>query len=206
MTSVTVALFFLTVIMFLVTEFVIARFPPWGTKDKKDILSSIITFGLPAFGVAVLGVALVLVLGAYSRTSPSEVEWYYRIVLGSTEINFATIIGLGLAWGAFPIRLAAKCALGKYYTINVAILDDHQLVESGIYRYVRHPLNLGILMCYLGLPLIVNSTFGLFIVTLPATIGTFHRMRVEEKALINRFGERYLAYAKRTARLIPYVW
>ncbi len=192
--------------MFLVTEFVIGGIPSWGTKEKRDIVSSIIIFGLPAVGLAVLGAALLLSMAAYSRTPSEEVSWYYRLILGSTKVNFASIAGLLSAWGAFPVRLAAKQALGKYYTINVAILKDHQLVDTGIYRYVRHPLYLGILMYYLGLPLIVNSAVGLFVVTLPATIGSLYRMGLEEKALISRFGERYLAYAERTARLIPYVW
>ncbi len=201
-----VALFFLTWVVFLVSEFVITKFPAWGTREKRDRISSIITFGLPALGLGLVGVSLAFAFPAVARGSHSEPDWYFRFVLGSADIGVINVLGLALAWGAFPIRFAAKRALGKFYTINVAILQDHQLIESGIYRYVRHPLYLGILMFYIGLPLIISSVFGLLVVTLPATIGSFYRMRLEERALVSRFGERYLAYAERTARLIPYVW
>ena len=201
-----VALFFLTWVAFLVTEFVVTKFPPWGTREKRDRLSSIVIFGLPALGLGIVGVSLAFAFPALARGSQAEPIWYYQFVLGSVNIGVINIIGLALAWGAFPVRHAAKRALGKFYTINVAILQDHQLIDSGIYRYVRHPLSLGILMFYLGLPLIISSILGLLIVTVPAIIGSFYRIRLEERTLISRFGEHYLAYAERTARLIPYIW
>jgi protein-S-isoprenylcysteine O-methyltransferase Ste14 len=201
-----VILFFITWVGFLVTEFAITKFPPWGTREKRDRLASIVIFGLPAIGLGVVGVSLIFAFPAIAHAGQAEPSWYYRFVLGSVDIGVVNIVGLALAWGAFPVRLAAKRALGKFYTINVAILEDHQLIQSGIFRYVRHPLSLGILMFYFGLPLIISSLFGLLVVTLPALIGSFYRMRVEERALVSRFGERYLAYAERTARLIPYVW
>ena len=201
-----VAFFVLTWVVFLISEFVIVKFPAWGTREKRDRVSSIIIFGLPALGLGVLGVALAFALPAVARAHQTEPSWFYRFVLGSTEIGMVNLLGLLIAWGAFPVRIAAKHALGKFYTINVAILKDHTLVESGIYRYIRHPLYLGILMYYLGLPLIIASTFGVLVVTIPATVGSFYRMRLEEEALVNRFGDRYLTYAKKTARLIPYIW
>lgn len=202
----TITLFALTWLVFLFMEFGLVKAPKWGTREKRDILSSIIIFGLPAVGAGFIGVLHAFVLPAYTSASSGEVSWFYRFVLGSAEVGVLNVLGLLFAWGALPIRFAAKRALGKFYTINVAILQDHQLIESGIYRYTRHPLYLGIMMFYLGLPLIISSGLGLLCVTLPAIIGSLHRMRLEERALVERFGGRYLAYAQRTARLIPFVW
>ncbi len=201
-----VLLFFLTWVGFLISEFIITRFPPWGTRKRRDRISSIIVFGLPAIGLGVLGVSLMFAAPALAQAENSEPSWFHRFVLGSPNVGILNIIGLVLAWGAFPVRIAAKRTLGKFYTINVAILRDHQLIQEGIYRYVRHPLYLGILMFYIGLPLIIVSGFGFMIVTIPAIIGSFYRMDLEEKALLEKFGDKYRHYAARTTRLVPFIW
>ncbi len=199
-----ILLFFLTWVAFLISEFIITKFPPWGTRKRRDRISSLIVFGLPAIGLGVLGVSLMFVAPAIAQQP--QPSWFHRFVLGSSNIGILNVIGLALAWGAFLIRIAAKRTLGKFYTINVAILRDHQLIQEGIYRYVRHPLYLGILMFYIGLPLIIVSGFGFVIVTIPAIIGSFYRINIEEKALLEKFGDQYRKYAARTARLVPFIW
>ena len=68
------------------------------------------------------------------------------------------------------------------------------IVARGIYRFIRHPIYLGIILTHFGLFFACGSTFGmiyLFIITIPLNI---IRAKLEEKALFAKFGDRYRAY------------
>ena len=63
-----------------------------------------------------------------------------------------------------PLRPVAIRTLGKHFTYTLSIVDDHRIVDTGIYRLVRHPSYLGSLMCLLGLGVALENWISLIIV------------------------------------------
>ena len=88
----------------------------------------------------------------------------------------------------------------------ITIREDHQLVRGGPYRWLRHPSYTGGFLTAIGLPLALGTPVG-FVVTLGACLIAYvYRIRIEEAALISKFGASYQEYSRRTWRLIPGVY
>lgn len=96
--------------------------------------------------------------------------------------------------------------LGTNWSITLAIREKHQLVTDGIYRYIRHPMYLALLVYSLGQALVLPNwiagpAYGV------ATVLLFvFRLGPEERMMREEFGPAYEAYVRRTKRLIPGVW
>ena len=118
-------------------------------------------------------------------------------------------IGLIVYLAGFAFVLWARRTLGKYWGLStsqqVKLLDNHQLVQTGPYAFVRHPMYFGWWVAMLGLTLLypVWAVFLLFIFSLISFAG---RARREESALEERFGNLWLEYRKRTKSLIPFIY
>jgi protein-S-isoprenylcysteine O-methyltransferase len=109
------------------------------------------------------------------------------------------VLGLMLRWYAIIY-------LGRFFTVNVAIAADHQVIEGGPYRYIRHPSYTGALMAFLGLGLCIGNWVSLAVLLVPVAGVFLWRMHVEESALLQGLGDRYRSYMARTKRLIPGVY
>jgi len=112
----------------------------------------------------------------------------------------ALIFIIGLA-----IRLSAVVSLNRSYSWTLEIRDEHRLVKDGLYRYVRHPIYLGVLLGAIAIPIYATSFLG-FVFALTAIPLFIYRMGVEEKMLIEEYGDEYLEYMKATSKLIPYIY
>jgi protein-S-isoprenylcysteine O-methyltransferase Ste14 len=119
------------------------------------------------------------------------------------------MIGLLFYLAGLFFTLWARRTLGKYWglstSLNVRLLDEHQIIQSGPYAFVRHPMYFGWWIAMLGLTLLypVWAIFVLFASTLIAFIG---RARREEAALAERFGNSWVEYRKRTKLIIPFIY
>lgn len=129
----------------------------------------------------------------------------YRVagLPGRQLLNAAGIIIfiLGLAF-----RMYAIWRLGRFFTVNVAIAADHQLVDSGPYRLIRHPSYTGALLAFFGITLTMGNWLSLPVVMLPIFAVFIYRMTVEERALTAGLGDSYRAYIARTKRLVPFIY
>jgi len=132
------------------------------------------------------------------------------IVLGFTNIgriqtrsNLIAAVGLALLFAGITIRWTAIHTLGKYFTGTVLIKKDHRLIQSGLYRHLRHPAYTGALLAHLGLGLSFSNWISISLSLLPVSVAALYRMRVEERALTEEFGEAYISYSRSTKRLIP---
>ena len=110
---------------------------------------------------------------------------------------FAT--GIALRWWAIV-------TLGRFFTVDVQIAQDHELVERGPFRWVRHPSYTGVLLAFVGFALSLANWASLLIILLPISAAFVRRMNVEEQALSRALGERYLSYMRRTKRLVPGIY
>jgi predicted kinase/protein-S-isoprenylcysteine O-methyltransferase Ste14 len=98
----------------------------------------------------------------------------------------------------------ALIALGRQFSLEVTIQEDHRLITRGLYRHLRHPRYLGIVLFTLGLALVFRSGVGLALVG-GVTLVLLWRIRDEELLLHREFGAEWEAYARRSWRLLPFV-
>lgn len=116
------------------------------------------------------------------------------------QILALILYGLGL-W----LRYKGSQLLGVHFTRHVAVSSSINLVSKGPYRYLRHPLYLGLLMITIAFPLYVGNLFALLI-SLPLLWLVFSwRMRIEEKAL-KLVHPNYETWAKARYRFIPFIY
>jgi protein-S-isoprenylcysteine O-methyltransferase Ste14 len=106
----------------------------------------------------------------------------------------------------FFLRFYSIFYLGRFFTTNVTIAADHRVVDSGPYRFIRHPSYTGTFMLYLGICLCIGNWATTLIIIVPVFCAFLWRMKVEETALREALGEPYADYMKRTKRLIPMVY
>lgn len=114
--------------------------------------------------------------------------------------------GLALLLAGLALRWTAILTLRGAFTVDVAIARDQHLVERGPYRRVRHPAYTGNLLAFLGMALLFADWVAALTLVLPITAAFLYRIRVEERALRAAFGDEYGRYARRTWRLVPFLY
>jgi protein-S-isoprenylcysteine O-methyltransferase Ste14 len=96
-------------------------------------------------------------------------------------------------------------ALGKLYSGDVTLQEDHHLITDGPYRRIRHPRYAGGVLLGFGLALTFNSWIGLVVSVIFIGIILF-RIRDEEILMQREFGQEWEEYCRRTQRLIPFIY
>jgi protein-S-isoprenylcysteine O-methyltransferase Ste14 len=104
------------------------------------------------------------------------------------------------------IRLITVATLKQQFTTKVSIVERHKLVETGIYKTIRHPAYLGYLTSLLGTGFVLGNWVGLTTLVLLPLVGILYRIHVEECVLLEYFGFAYQEYENRTKRLLPGIW
>jgi protein-S-isoprenylcysteine O-methyltransferase Ste14 len=122
---------------------------------------------------------------------------------------------------ASPLRLAAgACALalglfvlqrshadlGENWSNTLELREGHALVTGGVYARVRHPMYVALLLHGLGQTLVVPNWIAGPAFLVPFAVLVAVRLRAEEQMMKEAFGAAYDAYARGTARLVPFVW
>ena len=110
------------------------------------------------------------------------------------------LYGLGLALMSW-----SRAALGRMYSGEVTIQKSHQLIKTGLYRYIRHPIYLSMLSSALGLSFLFRSWIGL-VVMIPIVASLVFRIRDEEALLHKEFGSEWETYCQQSWRFIPYLY
>jgi len=130
----------------------------------------------------------------------------FSAAYGMWPISNYTIVlytGMAISMLGFAIRWTAIIQLGRMFTVDVAITDDHSLKTTGLYKIVRHPSYLGLILIIAGLGVCLNSALGFLVIFIPSFWAINHRIKVEEQALIAEFGEQYINYKKRVSKILP---
>ena len=115
-------------------------------------------------------------------------------------------LGVVIFMAGLILRWYSIIRLGRFFTVNVAIAEDHQLIESGPYRWVRHPSYTGALLAFLGFGLSLGDWLAILVIMVPVFFAFAYRMNVEERALMGALGDRYVSYARKTKRLVPFIY
>lgn len=155
-----------------------------GAKTKADRGSRIII---------VLGVWAVMFFSfgnPFFKTIPEP--FYY---LGTALLIFGIVLR---CWSVWTLR--------RYFTLSVQTTGEQKLIRNGPYRVIRHPAYTGSILQLAGMALGMRSWAG-FLAAVAVSASVYgYRIHTEEKALQNRFGEKYEEYRKSTWRLFPLVF
>jgi protein-S-isoprenylcysteine O-methyltransferase len=116
------------------------------------------------------------------------------------------ITGVILFGAGLILRWWSIVVLGRFFTVDVTIERDHELVRRGPFRFVRHPSYTGVLLAFVGFALSLRNWAALVVILGPIVIAFVRRMNVEEEALSRAIGARYADYMKSTKRLLPGIY
>ena len=136
------------------------------------------------------------------------------IMMGSVwEVNqygwrmeIIAIIGLVIYAVGILMSLVSRITLGKQATGILVIRENHELITTGIYKYVRHPIYGASLIGVIGFGLVVQAiVIPIFTIILFFKI-FYDRAKFEEQILIGEFGSEYEQYMAKTKRFIPFIF
>jgi len=114
------------------------------------------------------------------------------------------VLGLALHVGSFGLAVWARRTLGRYWSGEITQKQEHELIRSGPYRFVRHPIYSAVLGMFAGTALVSGDAHALLGAAIMA--GAYARkIRLEERNLLEVFGPRYEEYRRSTRALIPWV-
>ncbi len=115
-------------------------------------------------------------------------------------------MGMVLIVIGFLIRIQSIQILKQYFTYSIATVENHKVIESGLYKFIRHPGYLGQLVIFLGISTSISNWVSILVMMIPITFGYLYRIKVEEGFMLEQLGEEYLNYQGRTKRLLPMIY
>ena len=143
-----------------------------------------------------------LVIGLVTGWLPAYTD---RLGVGTIDGDVARYPGLAMFVVGFALRMAPVFVLGRRFSGLVAIQEGHELETGGLYRVIRHPSYLGLLLGLFGWALVFRSGIGL-LVSLLLVPPLVARINSEEALLASEFGDKYADYRRRTWRLLPFLY
>lgn len=142
--------------------------------------------------------------------SASVVAAFVARSVGSMRIAGPSVAiaaaGLVLLIGGQVLRWASIVTLGSYFTVDVALQEGQTVITTGPYRWIRHPSYTGLLVAFLGLGIVLGNWLSVIVLIVPILLALSYRIRIEERVLRLALGEEYVAYCRRTARLMPWFY
>jgi protein-S-isoprenylcysteine O-methyltransferase Ste14 len=114
-------------------------------------------------------------------------------------------IGVALTAAGITFAFWARFTLGRNWSGTVTVKHDHELIVRGPYRIVRHPIYTGFTLAMLGTAVVIGQARGLVAVALIVVAWRF-KWGIEERFMLEEFGDRYADYRKRVRALIPGIW
>ncbi|MGK6343403.1 methyltransferase family protein [Chryseobacterium sp. DT-3] len=183
-------LFTLSMVAWFLTEILYKNMLKSGKEDRKDKDKStlnILWMAIP------FSIAASVTISYITKFPITEGVW----ILYAGE----AFILIGIVFRFIIIR-----SLGKYFTVDVTIKQDHKIKKNGFYRYLRHPSYTFSILTSSGLGFYLNNWASLSLAFLPPFIAFTYRIKIEEQALVEQFGEEYVEYRKNTKKLIPFIY
>ena len=150
-----------------------------------------------------IGPSVVVALG-YSlvRVGFLHAPWLNGLLWHRTLLT--GLLGDAMALAGLAVMLWARVTLGRNWSGGVVLKADHELVTSGPYRFVRHPIYSGLLLLMLAWAVWRGRSIGFGGVTVLILL-FWIKARAEEQLMIQHFGDAYRSYKARVKALIPYI-
>jgi protein-S-isoprenylcysteine O-methyltransferase Ste14 len=147
---------------------------------------------------SILFLAAIALMSLWNLPEP----FLYRAFVAQGYASFFTGVVVAVAGILFAVW--AREHLGRNWSRSVTLKQDHELITSGPYAVVRHPIYTGILTGFLG-TVIAEGQVRSLIALLLVSIALCVKLRLEEQWMRLHFGDAYGAYAQRVAALVPFV-
>jgi protein-S-isoprenylcysteine O-methyltransferase Ste14 len=172
-----------------------------GASDRGSTRYLSIGSIVPIIGFAA---AIKIRSGGLFGITHSQANW---LLWPAIRVDFPTIgwTGAVIALAGVLLRLWAVIVLRERYTRTLLIHENHIVERGGPYRIVRHPGYLGSLLFFNGVAL-ASCSAAVLISSIAVTVAAYsYRISVEDKMLIDEFGDEYRRYRKDVPGLIPFV-
>jgi protein-S-isoprenylcysteine O-methyltransferase Ste14 len=114
-------------------------------------------------------------------------------------------LGAIITAGGLLFSIWARLHIGQNWSGTVTIKEDHELITTGPYTYVRHPIYSGLLLAFIGSATASGQVRGLFSVLLVFS-SLWYKLRQEERWMREQFGDAYRMYSQRVAALVPFLF
>jgi protein-S-isoprenylcysteine O-methyltransferase len=148
--------------------------------------------------LAILAAAFSLVFNQSARVGILGVRFL-------PESSLIDMLGLGITVAGCGFAVWARFRLGSNWSGTVTVKQDHELIRSGPYAIVRHPIYAGLLVGLVGTTLALGEVRGLLGLAL-AFVHWILKAQTEERFLVDQFGSAYLSYRSEVKQLIPFVF
>ena len=141
-----------------------------------------------------------------------SIGYWLSFIIAATKTgriyHWNTIFAIGsiLAIIGLIIRVTSILQLKQQFTYTVTKIENHELIEAGLYKIIRHPGYLGQLIIFLGISTCLSNWISILLMIIPVLLGYLNRINIEEKFMVEQMGQKYLDYKKRTKRLIPMIY
>jgi protein-S-isoprenylcysteine O-methyltransferase Ste14 len=143
-------------------------------------------------------IAQIWVIGSFIYIfNPAFLDWA-RFPIPS----WARWLGMAMTLAGMVLEFSTQIHLGRNYSTTLHIGVEQTLVTTGPYRYVRHPMYTALITVGVGLGLLSTSWYFLLPFIATGIVVAF-RVRREEEAMIEKFGDEYIQYIGRTGRFLP---
>ena len=166
---------------------------------SRDVKSTARREALPSQLLHIVPLLIAMILLIVPRV---PIAFLRERVVPLTEWPFW--LGLCVTCAGLLISVWARLHLGKNWSGIVTIKKEHELVTSGPYAFVRHPIYTGLLLGFLGTALAIGDWRAVLAFALAAG-ALWRKLRVEERWMRQQFGDAYQDYRKRVAALVPFV-
>jgi protein-S-isoprenylcysteine O-methyltransferase Ste14 len=110
--------------------------------------------------------------------------------------------GTLLTWMGVAIAIWARVHIGQYWSGLITLKEDHKLIQTGPYSYVRHPIYTGLLLATVGTALAQRKWQGLLAVAI-ILVAHIRKARKEEALMTSQFGDIYQEYRRNSGFLLP---
>ncbi len=115
-------------------------------------------------------------------------------------------VGIAVYAAGLLLRYGSLYSLGQHFSRNVEAKQEQELISSGFYGRLRHPLYLGLFLLALGVPLFLTSAVGAAAAAVLVGGTLNRRMQLEEQLMEDVMGERYRSWKQQRYRFIPYLY
>lgn len=133
---------------------------------------------------------------------PRPWPWLFARFVPATAAGFWSGVALVVAGLGFAVW--ARVVLGRNWSGIVTLKQDHELIRSGPYAIVRHPIYTGLLAAFAGSALALGEWRGLLALVI-VCVALWRKLRLEERWLAEIFGDSYTRYRREVAALVPFL-
>jgi protein-S-isoprenylcysteine O-methyltransferase Ste14 len=151
-----------------------------------------------------LGYSILLVAGAIILAKPHILGPLLEQRFHAHSFGWY-LVGLALLLTGLGFSVLARARLGRNWSGTVTLKQDHELIRSGPYALVRHPIYTGLLLALLGTAIVIGRWRALIALVL-FLVGIMIKMRKEERFMADAFGEAYARYRAEVPALLPFLF